>query len=591
MSRQALAFILFLALAIAISFPATCPTAERNIYLAAVTGENSGGVFQLHVEVKPGNGTIYTSINPKTGFSTQESEEAAANYAFSSTGIARKDCDVLYSMNGDFGTDSVDGPSAGGAMTVATRAALLNRAIRQDTVMTGTISQDGKVGEVGGIIEKGIGASDAGAKYFIIPTPKIHESILLSSISKTKDFHAIGVENLSEAEAILFSGYGSVFASNFTQESKPIPAALPPIKLDADLGRFSLIAKKVVGELQMKVFTAYPPGGENEETARLADYFSAEVMKYNSLLPLGYVFTAANSAFLLSIDVEYAKIGDSGVDLGGSIDDVATCVGAIPQIGKTKENMHWAIGSNLRRIWASERLNQTLEARSEQGGYATLRDLLFVNSWCGISGGLASQANEIGGTAANESLLAALASRELLSAKEAFSSSAKTDYDALWHLQNAQDANQSGDFGASIYESAYARVMQSASSGNVENTTSAAKALLSTPRNSLWGKIYAGHGAYLYYDAIDKGFPPDDAYKILKYSQELDRVSSEIGDELLKIPQDGAPAQEQGGEQTPVPCAPYPLPEQLLIIAFSLALIAFSLYSIRRFSARAKGGW
>lgn len=568
---------------------AACPSAQRSIYLAAVTGEKSGGVFQLHAEVKPGNGTIYTSINPKTGFSTQESEEAAATYAFSSTGISRKGCDVLFSMSGDFGSESVDGPSAGGAMAVALRAALLNRSIRQDVVMTGTISPEGKVGEVGGIIEKGTGAADAGAKYFILPSPQLYESILLSSISNTKDFHAIGVENLSEAEAILFSGYGSAFASRFSPESKPIPPSLPKIRMDADLGRFSLIAKKVVGELQMKVFTAYPPGFQNNETSRLSDYFSQEVAKYNSLLPMGYVFTSANSAFLLSIDVEYAKIGDSGVDLTGSISDVANCVGSIPAIGKTKENMHWAIGSDLRRIWAKERLNQTLEARSEQGGYATLRDLLFVNSWCGISRELASQANEIGGAAANESFLSALASKELLSAKESFSQSKKTDYDALWHYQNAVDANQSGNFGASIYESAYARTMQSASSDNVENVTSAAEALLSAQRASLWGKIYAGHGAYLFYEAKAGGFPPNDAYKILKYSRELDRVASEIDEAAAKAP--AAPQPEQPDAQKPAPCVSSPLPEQLLIIAFSLLLIAFSLYSIRRLTARAKGGW
>ncbi|MEM4634148.1 MAG: S16 family serine protease, partial [Candidatus Anstonellaceae archaeon] len=153
---------LFALLAINFLF-ASCPKASRSINLAAVTGENSGGVFLLEVETRPGNGTIYTSILPRVGFLTQESQEAAVNYAFSSSGFSRHECDVLFKIKGNFGENSVDGPSAGGAMAVALRAALLNKTVRQDVVMTGSLLPDGKIGEVGGVIEKGIGVAEAGA--------------------------------------------------------------------------------------------------------------------------------------------------------------------------------------------------------------------------------------------------------------------------------------------------------------------------------------------------------------------------------------------------------------------------------------------
>ena len=538
------AFSLFLLLSMPL-LSAICTPAQRNIYLAAVTGENAGGVFQLHVEVKPGSGNTYMSINPKTGFSTQESEDTAASYGFSSTGINRTGCDVLFSMAGDFGGNSVDGPSAGGAMAAATRAALLNLPLRQDAVMTGTISPEGKVGAVGGIIEKGIGAEEAGAKYFITPKLKVHEALLLSSLSRTKDFHTIEVENLSEAEEILFSNYSTAFTSRFNPTSVPLPASLPGIKADADLGRFSLVAKKIVNELRLKLLAAYPPGDEGADTAKLHAYFDKEAAKYSALLPMGYVFTSANSAFLLSIDLEYARIGDKEVDLNGSIDDVKACIASIPDATMTRENAHWAIGSHLRKAWAIQRLNQTLEARADQGGYTTLRDLLFVSSWCGISRELAAQASDIGGEPANESLLASLSSKELILAQDAFSNSKKIDYDAMWHLQNAELANGTGAYGASIYESAYALSMQSAGADNVENMSASTAKLVSATYGSLWGKIYAGHGEYLYYESQDNGFPPNDAYKTLKYSQELDRVAQEM-DSALANP---AAAQGNGTRQ------------------------------------------
>jgi len=582
------------------SFSSTqCPVAERDIFLAAVTGENSGGIFQLHVETKPGSGDTYASVNPRIGYSTQESEDTAVGYALAASGIPKESCDVLFKMNGDFSGSGVDGPSAGGAMAVAVRAALLNKSIRQDVVMTGTISPEGKVGAVGGIIEKGVGAADAGARYFIVPKLAVHEAVLLSSLSRTKNFHFIEVENVSRAEEALFSDYDANFTSEFKPESTPAPPSLPQVRMDADLGRFSLISKKVVDGLDRKVWQAYSDGAETPETSSLHSYFSKEVSKYYSLLPLGYVFTAANSAFLLSIDVEYAKIGDAEIDLNGSIQDVSSCLSSLPRAQMTKQNAHWAIGSDLRRIWAKARLNQTLEAREEQGGYATLRDLLFAESWCGISRELNSQASEIGGQAINESSLAHLASKELLLAEDEFTSSKKIDYDALWHLQNAEEANSSGDFGAAIYESAYARTMQSLASENVENVTEAAARLAGEERTSLWGKIYSGHGTYLFHEAQQGGFPPNDAYKILRYAQELDRVSSDIDVTLASPPQpsDSSAALQQNATAKQnssdankcTGCATFPTSE-LFAIGLSLCLIAVSLFAIYRISRKMKRG-
>src|SRR3989344_8662822 len=125
--RSTLFVSLFLLLLLSSFSFAYCPTAKRNIYLAAVTGENTGGVFQLEVEVRPGSRQIYTSISPRIGIATQESEEIAVNYAFSAAGMNRKECDVLYRIIGDFGDSSVDGPSAGGAMTVPQHAQFFRR--------------------------------------------------------------------------------------------------------------------------------------------------------------------------------------------------------------------------------------------------------------------------------------------------------------------------------------------------------------------------------------------------------------------------------------------------------------------------------
>ncbi|MCX6770274.1 MAG: hypothetical protein NT051_06425, partial [Candidatus Micrarchaeota archaeon] len=245
----ALSILLFSLLLSSIS-SAACPTAHRQVKLAAVIGEETGGIFTLLVDVKPGNGTIYTSINPLIGVATQESEQMAVSYAFNSTGINQSECDVFFSMFGDFGGNRVDGPSAGAAMALATRSALLGTPFRQDVVVTGTISPDGKVGAVGGIIEKSTAASDSGARYILVPSLQIYESFLLSTLSANGDFSAVEVQNIPAAERVLTSSQSEKFSLNFSPQSKPIPSSLEELKYDSDTGRFSIVASHMVDALE-----------------------------------------------------------------------------------------------------------------------------------------------------------------------------------------------------------------------------------------------------------------------------------------------------------------------------------------------------
>jgi len=51
-------------------------------------------------------------------------------------------------------------------LTIAT---LENRDIKKDAVITGTINEDGSIGQIGSVLEKTKAVSDAGYKYFLIP--------------------------------------------------------------------------------------------------------------------------------------------------------------------------------------------------------------------------------------------------------------------------------------------------------------------------------------------------------------------------------------------------------------------------------------
>lgn len=147
------------------------PTAgfEAKILLAAVDNRGNGLVTPLSVEAKPGSGKILINIDKLNYWTdTQQSIQTARDVAEKIAGSDIKKIDLIYSIKTDNAT-LVGGPSAGAALAIATVAALKNKTLPQDIMITGTIGEDGSIGKVGGIIEKAAAAKAIGAKLFLVP--------------------------------------------------------------------------------------------------------------------------------------------------------------------------------------------------------------------------------------------------------------------------------------------------------------------------------------------------------------------------------------------------------------------------------------
>ncbi len=142
---------------------------QSKINLAAVDNRGNGVVTPLTAEVKPGDGKILINIDKLNYWTdTQQSMQTARAVAERITKTDLKKVDLVYSIKTDNAT-LVGGPSAGAALTVATIAAVQNKTLRENVMITGTIEEDGSVGKVGGIIEKAAAAKAMGAKLFLVP--------------------------------------------------------------------------------------------------------------------------------------------------------------------------------------------------------------------------------------------------------------------------------------------------------------------------------------------------------------------------------------------------------------------------------------
>jgi len=143
------------------------------IYIVGVVSEGSyayrGVAMTLQGILMKGEGKVYVSTTPKIGIELQEAAETAFKAAQRFTGINASKLDLLLSVVGNESIYVVDGPSAGAAVAVLASSLLLNKPIRHDVVMTGTIDGYGNIGQVGGIVYKAEAAAKAGAKIFLVP--------------------------------------------------------------------------------------------------------------------------------------------------------------------------------------------------------------------------------------------------------------------------------------------------------------------------------------------------------------------------------------------------------------------------------------
>ncbi|MCD6414383.1 MAG: ATP-dependent protease [Candidatus Diapherotrites archaeon] len=127
-----------------------------------------GAMLTISAEVKEGRGRIMVVTNPLMGPIFQDAANTAVLVTENKTGVKLDSSDVIFSVNGT-NVSEVDGPSAGAVMTTLLIAAVEGKELNQTIAMTGTISQNGSIGAIGGVFEKAQAAKKAGKKLFLLP--------------------------------------------------------------------------------------------------------------------------------------------------------------------------------------------------------------------------------------------------------------------------------------------------------------------------------------------------------------------------------------------------------------------------------------
>lgn len=170
-------------------------TSATIIKVPAVDREGNGVIAILSVEAKPGFGRTLVDINQILFWvDTQGSIRTAKNVAANVTGLDISKYDIIYSIQAN--ASVIEGPSAGAAMGIATIAELENKTINKDVTITGTLGEDGDIGQVSGIVAKAQAAENNGMNLFLVPSgqktyttyseEKICEQYVFTTICRTQ---------------------------------------------------------------------------------------------------------------------------------------------------------------------------------------------------------------------------------------------------------------------------------------------------------------------------------------------------------------------------------------------------------------------
>lgn len=145
------------------------PVLESNGIFETTTYQ--GTVMKITVEIMDGSGLVLVNTDIPTGVDFQTSAKTAVMVAQKITNVDLSKKDVIFSISSENNQElqAVDGGSAGGAMTVLLSSEILGKPLNDKVLMTGTIQEDGTIGEIGGVSEKADAAGKYGAKIFLVP--------------------------------------------------------------------------------------------------------------------------------------------------------------------------------------------------------------------------------------------------------------------------------------------------------------------------------------------------------------------------------------------------------------------------------------
>lgn len=235
-------------------------------------GTEVGGVAQATISIRPddvaGFSMDYQSQAAEgAGSAWQAASASAATVATLLSGRDPAELSIGFAVDG-----AIDGPSAGGVLTVGILALLNGTEILPRHAMTGTINPDGTIGAIGGLGAKITGARDAGYTSIVAPRqnrlisdPQTGEAVDAITFGASLGIDVALVDDVDEAYSIL------------TGRDRDVTEAEPALRVDGHVQQVgehaaaTLCAETTIGPTTSSTTAAAVAESTSAAAAAIAD--------------------------------------------------------------------------------------------------------------------------------------------------------------------------------------------------------------------------------------------------------------------------------------------------------------------------------
>jgi predicted S18 family serine protease len=450
---------------------------------AVIVANNTGALTTINLTVTNGDGSVSVAGPTEVGNSTAQSAYVAASYAANHLGLKFQSYNFTYFI-ADAG-ENVSGPSAGAAMTMLAISALSHKQLRPDFTMTGTISSDGSIGEVGGVYDKVGAASSAGVKLVLVPsTPGDSQEEALYLLAQVNfGIPLVQVSNIDGAEYYAFnksiSGVANETSYNFytNYSVNGLPNATLSCSNHCNMSAFRQLVNSTLNYTREQITNLSADQRFSGIAAQLGDVLneSKAIVQHN------YLYAGADLAFLDYIDVFYFSNHGTNISSGLQVLlNTQKYCSSLVQPPLTSSNYEYVLSAELRRSWANYTINTTmaeynLTSIDTDGVLSSMYSAAQADGWCRAAGTIyaSQQAYNASEFVQPSQELGVVALSKLDRAKA---------YGASLYFNTAQLAYNQGDYPLAIIDADYAYAMSRVSAGTVNMTnseiTGAAGALL-----------------------------------------------------------------------------------------------------------------
>ncbi len=451
---RTIVFQIFFVLALASGMASAQVVGRASIHAPAVLIQNNTGTLTvINLTVSKGNGNVRVIGPAIVANSTLQSAQTAAYYAAKYAGLRASSYNFTYSIM-DAGSN-VSGPSAGAAMTILAVSALTGRQLIPNFTITGTISQNGSIGEIGGVYDKSSAAKAGGMSFIIVPgTSDRQELELYLLVQDSFGIPLVQAANISQAAEYAF-GYlnasGAGTSVNLYQNINPDSIQIIPYTCSngCNMSGFADLADYTFSFTNSSIQSI-----PTSTMAGVVAQMKSAMSQYAQLENKGYLYAASNYAFNVYVDSfffnNYLTNLGQAISVASSTQDYCSTISAPPI---TASNYEYVTAGELRQLWGYTTANLTYQALNYSSELTTDDILAYLsqvgeaNAWCHAAAQMYALPDNGGQQLVPSNALAQIASERLLRAEP---------YGADMYYETAVQANLAQNYPVAILDADYA---------------------------------------------------------------------------------------------------------------------------------------